>query len=136
MKQSEIRPLLIRTAGTTTFFDGAKRGELMLQHCQKCGQYNLSGYHFCPVCLSTIEWCHSDGSGQINSFSIVYESSHPGFKELLPYAVAEVTLSEGPILSLRVAGAEPGEVTTGQQVKVEFLDDERGESVPVWKVVR
>jgi uncharacterized protein len=135
MKPKESRPLPIRTTGTSAFFDGAKNGTLMLQHCQSCRRINLSGHLYCPVCLAATEWRPSEGLGQIASFSIVRESSHAGFKRFLPYAVAEVTLSEGPTLKLRVVGGDPEKLYIGQQVKVDFLDDELGESTPVCKLM-
>ena len=135
MAQHEPRPVPIRTAGTSTFFDKAKCGELMLQRCKKCHEFNLSGHHYCPVCLSATEWRPSQGLGRINSFSIVRESSHAGFSDFLPYAVAEVTLSEGPVLNLRVVGCKPEDIFVGQRVKVDFLHDEPGESTPVWRVL-
>ncbi len=135
MKEIEVRPTPIRTAGTATFFDRAKMGELMLQHCQNCQKFNLCGHHYCPACLSANSWKHSEGLGQIVSFSIVRESSHAGFKELRPYAVAEVSLSEGPMLKLRVIGSTPDKIFIGQQARMDFLHDEHGEATPVWRVV-
>ena len=135
MKKREVRPVPIRTEGTSAFFDSAKRGELILQHCRECNRFNLTGYLFCPYCLSATEWCHSEGLGRISSFSIVAESSHPGFKDLLPYAVAEVTLSEGPKLNLRIVGAKPENIFIGQQVNMDFLDEGGRESTPVWRVI-
>ena len=135
MTRHEPKPLPIRTAETSTFFDKAKCGELMLQHCNNCNEFNLSGYRYCPSCFFATEWQPSEGLGRISSFAIVRESSHAGFRNFVPYAVAEVTLSEGPILNLRVVGCEPEDVFIGQRVKVDFVDDESGESTPVWRVL-
>lgn len=130
-----IRPTPIRTAGTSIFFDGAKSGKLMLQHCLKCHQFNLSGYQFCPNCFNPTEWITSEGLGRISTFSIVTETSHLGFEELLPYVVAEVTLHEGPTLSLRVVGCNPESVAIGQQVQMGFLNEGASEATPIWNVI-
>ena len=135
MTPQNTRPTPIRTEGTSTFFDAAKNGELLLKHCQECHQFNLTGHRFCPHCFSMTEWCPSKGIGRISSFSIVSESSHAGFKDLVPYTIAEVTLSEGPSLNLRVVGVKPENIFIGQQVKVDFLDSDVGETTPVWRSI-
>jgi uncharacterized protein len=135
MIQSETRPTPIRTAGTSIFFDGAKSGKLMLQRCLECHQFNLTGYQFCSYCLNSTEWIASEGLGRINSFSIVTETSHPGFKELLPYVVAEVTLHEGPNLGLRLVVSNPESISIGQQVQMSFLNEGASEATPIWNVI-
>ncbi len=135
MNQTESKPSPIRTEGTDAFFDGAKRGQLMVQFCSSCERYNICGHHFCPWCFSPTEWRPSVGLGKVRTFSIVRLSTHPGFKSELPYAVAEVELQEGPSLSLRVIGEDATSIRIGQTLKIEFLDDGRDEVTPVWSTV-
>jgi uncharacterized OB-fold protein len=131
MPRDEKRPTPIRTDGTADFFDAAKRGEFMLQHCGNCDQFSFTGYRYCPNCYAKTEWRHSDGIATVKSFAVVTESSHDGFKKLLPYAVATAVLGEGPTLSLRYDG-EAGNIAIGQNVKVAFQDNGPDEATPVW----
>ncbi len=135
MSQTESKPSPIRTEGTAAFFEGAKSGQLMIQFCSSCEGYNIYGHHFCPYCFSPTEWRPSVGLGKVRSFSIVHLCSHSGFKNELPYAVAEVELQEGPSLSLRVIGKDAIDIRIGQTLRVEFPDDGRNEMTPVWSTL-
>ncbi|MDH3581638.1 MAG: OB-fold domain-containing protein [Hyphomicrobiales bacterium] len=132
MNQTERKPSPIRTEGTDVFFDGLNRGQLMIQFCRNCEQYNISGHHFCPCCFAQTQWRPSEGLGKVVSYSIVHLCTHTGFKSELPFAVAEVALREGPSLSLRVIGEDANNIRIGQELKVEILDDGRNEATPVW----
>ena len=44
---------------------------------------------------SDLELCTSNGRGTIYSYSVVRQSYHPFFRNLVPYAVAYVDLDEG-----------------------------------------
>jgi len=131
MASDEKRPTPIRTDGTADFFEAAKHGEFMLQHCGKCDQFSFTGYKYCPNCYATTEWRHSEGIAIVKSFAIVTESGHIGFRSLLPYAVAKAVLDDGPTLSLRYDG-DVGNIAIGQKVKVAFADSESNEATPVW----
>lgn len=131
MASDEKRPSPIRTDGTAGFFEAAKHGEFSLQHCGKCDQFSFTGYKYCPNCYATTEWRPSKGIATVKSFAIVPESSLGGFKELLPYAVVNAVLKEGPILSLRYDG-EAANVAIGQKVKIAFDDSGSDEATPVW----
>jgi len=132
MSQTASKPVPIRTQGTEAFFDGAKRGQLMIQYCPACERYNLCGHYYCPYCLSPSEWRPSDGVGSVSSFVIVRHCTHPGFRDELPYAVAEVKLEEGPSLSLRVVGKDAIDIRIDQMLKIDFLDTGQSEITPVW----
>ena len=131
MANDEKRPTPIRTDGTADFFDAAKRGEFMLQHCGNCDQFSFTGYKYCPNCYSKTEWRHSDGTATIKSLAIVTESSLGGFRNLLPYAVAAAVLDDGPTISLRYEG-EVEKISIGQKVKIAFEDGNTAEATPVW----
>jgi len=131
MANDEKRPTPIRSDGTAEFFDAAKHGEFMLQHCESCDQFSFTGYKYCPSCYATTEWRRSDGSATVKSFAIVTASSLGGFKKLLPYAVAAAVLDDGPTLSLRYDG-EVGEISIGQKVRIAFDGSDADEATPVW----
>lgn len=131
MAKDDKRPTPIRTDSTADFFDAARHGEFMLQHCGNCDQFSFTGYKYCPACYAATEWRHSDGNATVKSFAIVTQSSLDGFRKLLPYAVAAAVLDDGPVLSLRYDG-EVGNIAIGQKVKIAFEDNGPDEATPVW----
>lgn len=130
------RPCPIRTPDTADFFDGARKGKLMVQSCKNCGHQYLSGCRYCPRCLGHFEWRPGSGLGRVRSFSVIHHSAHEGFKTELPYTVAEVELQEGPSLRLRVIGQNVSDIRIGQKLKIGFLDDGCDEVTPVWTTLK
>ena len=75
----------------------------------------------CPDCLeSTLEWRESKGEGCIYSFSVVRQSYHPFFRNLVPYAVAYIDLDEGFRMLSNVVGVKDPvkDITVGQRVRL------------------
>ncbi|WP_175687524.1 zinc ribbon domain-containing protein [Burkholderia multivorans] len=50
------KPVPVRNAITAEFFEGARQGQLMLQHCAHCGHYSLHSGKYCPRCLGELGW--------------------------------------------------------------------------------
>jgi uncharacterized OB-fold protein len=79
------------------FFEGAQRGELMIQRCTACGAYLAPGSRACTECMSeALEWTPASGRATLFTFAIMHQRYHPGFFEELPYNIAVVELAEGP----------------------------------------
>lgn len=109
------------------FYDGAKRGELMILRCKQCRVYLAPGVLLCPECLSEdLEWVRSSGRGTLFTFGIMHQRYHPGFFGEIPYNVAVVELAEGPRLNTNIAGAPNSSLKIGMPVVVTFekLTDE------------
>ena len=66
----------------------------------------------------------SKGQGEIYSFSVVRQSYHPFFRNMVPYAVAWVDLDEGPRFLTNVVGVEDPsvDIRVGQRVRVDWED--------------
>ncbi|MFN8628586.1 MAG: Zn-ribbon domain-containing OB-fold protein [Candidatus Binatia bacterium] len=117
------RPLRPRPAineDVAFFWDGVRRGELLIQRCAACGQLRHPPRPMCAACQS-VHWdtLKSSGRGTIVSFVVVHYPEFPGFA--CPYAVATVELEEGTRLVAGMAGVEPGAVSIGMRVRVEFV---------------
>ncbi|MEE8422449.1 MAG: Zn-ribbon domain-containing OB-fold protein [Dehalococcoidia bacterium] len=107
--------------------EGLAAGELRLQHCRQCGQYQYPPESFCYHCPSTdLEWETVDGSGTVYSYIVVHQRYHPAFGDRLPYNVAVVQLDEGPRMLSNVLGIEPDAVEIGMRVRprIETLGEE------------
>ena len=91
---SRGRPLPVPTPETQHFWDGARRGELLLQRCRECGPY-FPPRPFCSGCGSRqVEVFRASGRATLHSYVINQSRPAPGFE--LPYAIAVVELEEGP----------------------------------------
>ncbi len=109
------------------FFDGAKRGALMIQRCKGCGTHFSPVRQLCTECLGEeVEWVQASGRGTLFTFGIMHQRYHPGFVDDLPYNVAVVELEEGPRLNTNIVGVENEALRVGMPVEVVFeeLSDE------------
>ncbi len=104
------------------YWEGAGRGELVLQRCQDCGVVQHRPRGLCVSCLSDdIEHFVASGRGEVYSYSVVRQNQMPGFAAAVPYVVSYVQLEEGPQLLTNVVGCDPDAVSIGMAVKVEFV---------------
>ena len=110
------------------YWEAARRHELALPRCRRCGQRWAPPTARCPACLSEdIEWRPVSGRGQIFSFTVFRRAYHPAYRERLPYVVAVIELDEGPRLVSNIVGCPPEEVVCDLPVMVTF--EQRGEHV-------
>ena len=109
------------------FFEGARRGVLMIQRCTRCNAYLAPGSYICTECLSdALEWAPASGRGTLHTFGIMHQRYHPGFVDEIPYNIAVVELDEGPRLSTNIVGVANEELRVGMPVVATFeqVDEE------------
>ncbi len=103
------------------FWDACRDGVLQLQRCRSCGHLRYPISTVCHRCLSTsADWEPLSGTGEIFSFVIFRHAYNEAWRERLPYNVALVELSEGPVMISNIAGAEPEELSVGLPVRAVF----------------
>lgn len=108
----EIRP----------FWEAARRGRLVLAHCKACDRPHWFPRVVCPLCGSRdIEWREASGHGTVYSVSVARRAAPP-------YALAYVTLDEGPTMLTNIVDCDVDRVAIGQKVKVVFK--ERPDALP------
>jgi len=120
------RPIPKPTNITKPFWEAAKQGKLVIQHCKDCGAYTWYPRPVCMKCMSrNLEWKEVSGKGWVYSYTITYRAP-PGFENLVPYVVASIALDEGVLLLSNIVNCKPEDVKTGMRVKVKFekLSDE------------
>ena len=116
------------------FFDGAQRGELMIQHCTACGASLAPGSRACTECLSeALEWVPASGKATLFTFAVMHQKYHPGFFDALPYNIAVVELDEGPRLNTNVVGIANAELRVGMPLVVTFEDVGDGVVLPKFR---
>jgi uncharacterized OB-fold protein len=104
------------------FWEGARRGELRIQHCTTCGKHQHYPRFLCSHCgKQTLEWITASGLATIYSFTVVRQNGVPPFSERLPFVVAVVDLDED---GARMIGAlpklDPEQARVGMRVRAEF----------------
>lgn len=115
--------------GDAPFFVGAAAGKLMIKYCSDCKQYHHYPRALCPFCFSDkTEWKQAKGTGIVYSFSIS-RASGP-----IPYAIAYVTLDEGPSMMTNIVETDLDTIKVGQKVQVVFQPTEDAKlAVPMFK---
>jgi uncharacterized OB-fold protein len=115
------KPIPTVTSDMKEFFEGARRGKLMVQKCADCGALRFPAYELCSNCYSSrATWVPVRGRGEVYSFNIMHQVYHPGFAAEVPYAVVVVKLEEGPKIISNLIGIKPHEIKCGMPVEVVF----------------
>jgi uncharacterized OB-fold protein len=115
------KPIPTKTPELAPFFEGAKRGELIVQKCEGCGRLRFPARALCSNCWSEdASWTPVSGRGEVFSYNIMHQVYHPGFAAEIPYAVVVVKLQEGIKITSNLVGIKPHEIRCGMQVEVVF----------------
>ena len=120
-------PLPIPNDETQAFWDAARQGTLLVKHCTACGETHWYPRALCPFCGSDrTEWKAASGRGTIYSYSVFRRAP-------IPYAIAYVTLAEGPTMMTNIVDADLDAIRIGQAVRVTFKPTEdAGPPVPMF----
>ena len=86
---------------TAPFWDAAKAGKFMIKRCTACGEPHYFPRAICPFCFSDkTAWEESSGEATIYTFSLMRKSPTG------PFAIAYVTLKEGPSLQTNIVDCD------------------------------
>jgi uncharacterized protein len=125
-KARKLAPPVI-TAESKAFFDAARDGKFMIPICTACGKAHWYPRAICPFCASDqVEWRAASGNGTIYTFSVMRRVKEP-------YAIAHVTLTEGPTMLTNIVDCDFDTLAVGQPVRVTFRETENGPPVPMFK---
>ncbi|WP_404301170.1 Zn-ribbon domain-containing OB-fold protein [Alicycliphilus denitrificans] len=121
MSEAPARPLPQPTDLTRPYWQAAAQGELHMQHCGACGQWQFYPRPFCIHCeAETLQWRAVSGLGRIYTYTINHRAPNAFMKLRLPYVVAIVELDEGPRLMANIQGEGALDAAIGRRVKVLF----------------
>ncbi|MEZ5559241.1 MAG: OB-fold domain-containing protein [Pseudomonadales bacterium] len=115
------RPLPKPTPETEHFWEGTRQGELRLQRCDDCAHVYFPPRPFCPQCASReVSVFAASGRGRLESY-VINQRGHPAFDG--PYAIALVTLDEGPRLMSNIVECEqtPEALVLDMPLEVRFV---------------
>jgi uncharacterized OB-fold protein len=109
---------------TQPFWDAASDGKFLLRRCRSCGRAHWYPRAVCPFCMSAdTAWEAASGDGTIYSFSVMRRVP-------VPFAIAYVTLAEGPTMLTNIVGCDLDALHIGQAVRLAFTPTEGGPPVP------
>jgi uncharacterized protein len=112
---------------TKRFWDAAREGRFLVPFCAACGKAHWYPRAICPFCVGDkVEWREASGKGTIYTFSVMRRVKEP-------YAIAHVTLAEGPTMLTNIVNCDFDELHIGQPVAVVFQETEGGPPVPMFK---
>ena|SRR5262245_12133536 len=111
---------------TQAFWDAAGQGKLVLKRCRACGELHYYPRAMCPFCGSEqTEWTEASGRGTVYSYSVLRRAP-------IPYAIAYVTLAEGPTMMTNLVDCDLDAIRIGQAVRVVFRPTDGGALVPMF----
>ena len=114
---------------THAFWDAAEAGKLMIGKCNSCGKVHFYPRAHCPFCFSDrTELTHATGNGTIYTYSVMRRAP-------VPYAIAYVTLAEGPRMMTNIVDCDLDQIRIGQRVRLVFKPSDGGPQVPMFTPV-
>ena len=124
----EQRQLPIPDEDTLVFWEGCRRGRLLIQRCDACHAFRFPPGPLCPQCCSSLTiWREDPGDGEILTFCVYHsELAGPAWLSKLPYVVAVVELSYSNVRMLgNLVAGDPERVKIGLKTGLcfETIDD-------------
>jgi uncharacterized OB-fold protein len=113
---------------TEPFWQAAKERRLTACRCADCGAFRMPPRPFCPVCRSrNVQWPTLPGTATVYSYAVCHKSPYPEVADFtyIP-VVVELDGAPGVRLVSNVVGVDPGAVTIGMRLQVDWhpiLDD-------------
>ena len=115
---------------TQPFWDAAAEGKLLVKKCNACGEVHFYPRAHCPFCFSdNTAWQETSGNGTIYTYSVMRRGTP------VPYAIAYVTLAEGPTMMTNIVDCDLDGIKIGQKVRVVFKPTDGGPPVPCFAPV-
>ena len=112
------RPVPVPTSITRPFWDAAKQGKLVLQHCRRCGTWQYWPRPVCIRCISRdLEWREAAGRGVVYSFTVTRLPAE-GFEGHEPYVLVSVDLPEGTRMMAHLVNCPIERVRIGMPVRL------------------
>ena len=114
---------------TQAFWNAAKEGKLLIKHCRACGELHYYPRALCPFCFSDrTQLQQASGDATIYTYSVMRRAP-------IPYAIAYVTLKEGPRVMTNIVDCDLDRIRIGQAVRLVFKPSDGGPPVPMFTPV-
>ena len=128
------KPLPTVAGETKAFWDSCRRGQLVIQYCDGCDDYQWYPRGICADCWGeSVRWVQSSGRGTVWTYTVTYQNRTPGFAEMVPYVLALVELEEGVRMFTNIVECNPRDVYIGMPVEVTFQTATPQITIPYFK---
>ncbi len=128
------KPLPTVAGETKAFWDSCRRGQLVIQYCDGCDEYQWYPRGICADCWGeSVRWVQSSGRGTVWTYTVTYQNRTPGFAEMVPYVLALVELEEGVRMFTNIVDCNPRDVHIGMAVEVTFQTATPQITIPYFK---
>lgn len=125
---------LVRDDFSAPFFDAAARGELLLRYSPSSGEWSEPAALVCSVTQADdLEWRPAAGHGRIVSWTVKPGRAKDD-KPAVDTVIAIVETDEGPWLTLQFPDADGAALRVDAPVRIDFVQPEGGESVPIGRL--
>lgn len=133
------KPVPLPDATSEEYWKSAASHVLAVQQCTACGWYAYPPGQICTKCLSperSFRFQPVSGKGRLKSWTIVRDAFLPGFKDDVPYVVAEVELVEQDGLTIvgRLLDGAGAPLRLGAPVEATFDDIAEGVAIPAFSL--
>jgi uncharacterized OB-fold protein len=136
MSQTASKPVPIQDTLSARFFDGARDGKLMLQHCASCSGWSFPVRERCPHCFAAgLGWRAASGRGTLYTFAIMHQVMNPGFADSVPYNVSQIDLEEGVRMVANIVGVANDALRIGMKLEACFEDVGDNVRIPKFRPV-
>jgi uncharacterized protein len=125
---------VVRDDFSAPFFDAAARGQLLLRWSPSSGEWSEPAALLCSVTQADdLEWREASGGGALVTWTVKPGRARDD-QPAVDTVIGIVELAEGPWLSVQLPGAERTQLRAGAPVRIEFVQPEGGEHMPVGRV--
>ena len=119
--QAVPRPAPNASRNSAFFWEGCKRGVLLVQRCAECAELRYPPRPMCPNCQSLEhEEIELSGRATLHSWAKPVHPLLPMFE--LGYLIALVDLEEGPRLLSNLCDVAPEDIEIGMPLEVFFVE--------------
>jgi uncharacterized protein len=131
-------PAPIPDQASSFFWEGAARGELLVQQCEDCQCFQYPPTVVCEQCQSRdLRPSRVSGRGTLYALTVMHQAFLPVFSEDLPFTIALVDLDDAPGARMltNIVDAIPADLAAGDPLEVVF--EPRGDyALPQFRPVR
>jgi uncharacterized OB-fold protein len=130
MKEAAMDPFAafaLHSPETAHYWRNLAEGRFLIRYCEECKESHWYPRAICPFCFSAnTKWRVGSGRGRIYSYSIMRRAK-------TPYAIAFVTLEEGPTLMTNIVDCDLDSIRIGQKVELAIRKREDGLPLHMFK---
>jgi uncharacterized OB-fold protein len=117
------------------YWQRAADGQLVLQRCVACGEYQFYPRSLCGACAGETEWVDATGRGTLYTYTVIRQSRSEAFAALSPYAVGIVELDEGVRMMSNIVECDVDALQVGMALEVLMLKAADDIGLPFWRPV-